>query len=148
MNSKVVSILNHPTSSLTKGSILKQDFKEALKAWRRSAWERLSPSSSSWSTRSFKLAKSHPGIGEISPPPSEGAVITQGGTAAERIDLLEARIQNLETMLKSVDKRLNSLMNVRDEKDAVVLELFKLLKSSMESRYDTLLNVARIKAKN
>ena len=88
------------------------------------------------------------GINEISPPPSEGAIITQGGTAAERIDLLEARIQNLETMLKSVDKRLNSLMNVRDEKDAVVLELFKLLKSSMESRYDTLLNVARIKAKN
>lgn len=80
--------------------------------------------------------------------PSEAAMPTDVGTGTERIDALEARIQNLETMLKSVDKRLNALMNVRDEKDAVVLELFKLLKSSMESRYDTLLNVARIKAKN
>lgn len=61
----------------------------------------------------------------------------------ERVEAMEARIQNLETMFKSIDKRLHSLMNVRDEKDAVVLELFKMLKSSMESRYESLLHIAR-----
>jgi general secretion pathway protein A len=59
-----------------------------------------------------------------------------------RIEALEARIQNLETMFKSIDKRLHSLMNVRDEKDVVVLELFKMLKTSMESRYESLMNIA------
>jgi len=81
-------------------------------------------------------------------PPLSDFVPNEEGAGAARIDALEARIQNLEAVLKSVDKRLNSLLNIRDEKDAVVLELFKLLKSSMESRYDTLLHVARIKAKN
>lgn len=65
----------------------------------------------------------------------------QGGSSV-RIEALEARIQNLETMFKSIDKRLHSLMNVRDEKDVVVLELFKLLKTSMESRYESLMNIA------
>ena len=59
-----------------------------------------------------------------------------------RIEALEARIQNLETMFKSIDKRLHSLMNVRDEKDVVVLELFKMLKTSMESRYESLMTIA------
>ncbi|MGD8837621.1 MAG: AAA family ATPase [Desulfobacteraceae bacterium] len=62
--------------------------------------------------------------------------------AALRIEALEARIQNLETMFKSVDKRLHSLMNIRDEKDVVVLELFKMLKTSMESRYESLMTIA------
>ena len=61
----------------------------------------------------------------------------------ERVEALEARIQNLETMFRSIDKRLHSLMNIRDEKDAVVLELFKMLKSSMESRYESLIHIAR-----
>ena len=65
------------------------------------------------------------------------------GVSADRIEALEARILNLETMFRSIDKRLHSLMNIRDEKDVVVLELFKLLKSSMESRYESLMNIAR-----
>jgi general secretion pathway protein A len=65
------------------------------------------------------------------------------GSAAERFEVLEARIQNLETMFKSIYKRLYSLMNIRDEKDAVVLELFKMLKSSMESRYESLIHIAQ-----
>jgi len=85
---------------------------------------------------------------ESESPPSASLMPNENGVSLQRIDALESRIQNLETMLKSIDKRLNSLMNVRDEKDAVVLELFKLLKSSMENRYDTLLHVARIKTKN
>jgi general secretion pathway protein A len=60
----------------------------------------------------------------------------------ERVEALEARIQNLEMMFRSIDKRLHSLMNARDEKDVVVLELFKMLKSSMESRYKSLINIA------
>jgi general secretion pathway protein A len=65
------------------------------------------------------------------------------GAAEERFEVLEARIQNLEIMFKSIDKRLHSLMNIRDEKDAVVLELFKMLKSSMESRYESLMHIAQ-----
>jgi general secretion pathway protein A len=65
------------------------------------------------------------------------------GASSERFEVLEARIQNLETMFKSIDKRLHSLMNIRDEKDVVVLELFKMLKSSMESRYESLMHIAQ-----
>jgi general secretion pathway protein A len=65
------------------------------------------------------------------------------GASGERFEVLEARIQNLETMFKSIDKRLHSLMNIRDEKDVVVLELFKMLKSSMESRYEALMHIAQ-----
>jgi general secretion pathway protein A len=71
----------------------------------------------------------------ISPPE-----IQEGSSV--RIEALEARIQNLETMFKSIDKRLHALMNVRDEKDIIVLELFKMLKTSMESRYESLMNIA------
>ena len=80
-------------------------------------------------------------------PPTEPSAPGVGGVQSERVEVLEARIRNLETMLKSVDKRLYSLMKMRDEKDKIVLELFKLLKSSMEDRYDTLLHVARGKTK-
>ncbi len=74
------------------------------------------------------------------PPKTES---NEGQTiSGERIELLEARIQNLETMFRSIDKRLHSLMNIRDEKDVVVLELFKMLKSSMESRYESLTRIA------
>lgn len=76
-----------------------------------------------------------------SPPDTVTPGVT--GPVGERIEALEARLQNLEVMFKSIDKRLHSLMNVRDEKDVVVLELFKLLKSSMESRYESLMHIAR-----
>jgi general secretion pathway protein A len=68
------------------------------------------------------------------------------GVSVDRMESLEARIQNLETMFKSIDKRLHSLRNVRDEKDVVVLELFKMLKTSMENRYESLMNIARTQA--
>jgi len=68
------------------------------------------------------------------------------GVSVDRIESLEARIQNLETMFRSIDKRLHSLMNVRDEKDVVVLELFKMLKTSMDNRYESLMNIARTQA--
>ena len=76
------------------------------------------------------------------PPPASSLPVGQGASG-ERIDALEARIQNLETMFKSIDKRLHSLMNVRDEKDVVVLELFKMLKTNMENRYESLMHIAR-----
>ena len=81
---------------------------------------------------------------EQSALPSKTTRLTDGqGVSGERIEALEARIQNLEAMFKSIDKRLHSLMNIRDEKDVVVLELFKMLKSSMESRYESLMHIAR-----
>jgi general secretion pathway protein A len=77
------------------------------------------------------------------PMPAESALATTEGPVNDRMEVLEARIQNLETMFKSIDKRLHALMNVRDEKDVVVLELFKLLKTSMENRYESLMNIAQ-----
>jgi general secretion pathway protein A len=76
-------------------------------------------------------------------PQSATPTAVMQGASVDRIESLEARIQNLETMFKSLDKRLHSLMNVRDEKDVVVLELFKMLKTSMESRYESLMHIAR-----
>ena len=69
----------------------------------------------------------------------------QGGSS-EKIESLEARVDNLETMLNNIDKRLEYLTNMRDEKDTVVLELFKLLKNSMENRYNTLMYLAKKKS--
>jgi general secretion pathway protein A len=80
---------------------------------------------------------------EQSTAPVATALPDGQGVSVDRIESLEARIQNLETMFKSIDKRLHSLMNVRDEKDIVVLELFKMLKTSMENRYESLMNFAR-----
>jgi general secretion pathway protein A len=82
---------------------------------------------------------------EQSALPSRTTLLTDGqdGVSGERIEALEARIQNLEAMFKSIDKRLHSLMNIKDEKDVVVLELFKMLKSSMESRYKSLIHISR-----
>jgi general secretion pathway protein A len=77
------------------------------------------------------------------PMPAESVLATTEGPVNDRLEVLEARIQNLETMFKSIDKRLHALMNVRDEKDVVVLELFKLLKTSMENRYESLMNIAQ-----
>ena len=77
------------------------------------------------------------------PMPTESALAAAEGPVNDRFEVLEARIQNLETMFKSIDKRLHALMNVRDEKDVVVLELFKLLKTSMENRYESLMNIAQ-----
>ena len=70
----------------------------------------------------------------------------QGGGSSEKLEMLEARVDNLETMLNNIDKRLEYLMNIRDEKDTVVLELFKLLKNSMENRYNTLMYLAKKKS--
>jgi general secretion pathway protein A len=81
------------------------------------------------------------------PIPAESALVAAEGPVNDRFEVLEARIQNLETMFKSIDKRLHALMNVRDEKDVVVLELFKLLKTSMENRYESLMNIAQSQIK-
>ncbi len=66
------------------------------------------------------------------------------GDALERINILEVRLNNLETLFKSIDQRLNYLMTTREERDAIVLELFKMLKSSMHERYETLLKIKKI----
>lgn len=80
--------------------------------------------------------------------PGQGSrAFNRRGLPAERLETLEVRVQNLETMLKHMEKRLNTLSAVRDEKDEVILELFKLLKNSLENRYSMLMNAARIKSK-
>ena len=56
-----------------------------------------------------------------------------------RFQLMQRRIRLIENMAAKLDQRLNALEKKREERDTIVLELFKMLKNCMESRFDTLL---------
>ncbi len=58
---------------------------------------------------------------------------------------MEQRIGQLEGMVDNMAQRLNKLSKAKDERDAIILELFKMLKNSMESRVDTLVQFSRYK---
>lgn len=54
---------------------------------------------------------------------------------------VEQRIKLIENRLDYMDQRLTILSKNREERDQVVLELFKMLKNSLNSRVKTLLNI-------
>jgi general secretion pathway protein A len=56
----------------------------------------------------------------------------------DRLQSLQRRIRSLENVVGSLDQRLSALNQKRDERDTVVLELFKMLKDSLECRSDML----------
>ncbi|MCD6185113.1 MAG: AAA family ATPase [Deltaproteobacteria bacterium] len=55
----------------------------------------------------------------------------------DRMKLMEEKIHNIDNLLVNLDKRLLSLTDKKEDRDIVVVELFKLLKKSMEDRFDT-----------
>ena len=56
----------------------------------------------------------------------------------DRLQLMQRRIRLIENMVGNLDQRLNALAKKREERDTIVLELFKMLKDSMERRFNTL----------
>ncbi len=85
-------------------------------------------------TSSEKKAPSLPLIESTIPEQSEN-----------RFQLLDRKIAMLETMVDNMEQKLITLINKRDERDNIILELFKMLKNNMESRANTLFQFSRFK---
>ena len=80
--------------------------------------------------------------GEPSSTPLEGVI---SGQLENRLEEMSRRIRLLEDMVGGIDQRVNSLVQKKDERDTIVLELFKMLKNSMESRLYVLRQLDRFK---
>ena len=65
--------------------------------------------------------------------------------ADNRLKLVEQRISLLESMVDNMAQKLNKLSQKKDERDAIILDLFKMLKKSMESRIHTLIQFTNYK---
>ena len=48
--------------------------------------------------------------------------------------MIERRFSLIESMVSNMDQKLNILSKKRDERDSIVLELFKMLQNSLETR--------------
>jgi len=70
--------------------------------------------------------------------PMEGVIV---GQLENRFVDMERRIRQLEDMIGHMGHRLNTLVQKKDERDTIVLELFRMLKNSMESRLNGLKQV-------
>ena len=64
-----------------------------------------------------------------------------------RLQLMERRIRELENNVGNIDQRINLLAHKRDERDIIILEILKMLKNSMESRWNVLLRFNQFKKK-
>jgi len=80
--------------------------------------------------------------GAPSLPPMEFSIPEQ---SESRFRLLDRKIALLESMVDNMEQKLNSLVNKKDERDTIIIELFKMLKNSMESRAHTLFQVSCFK---
>jgi general secretion pathway protein A len=72
------------------------------------------------------------------PSPPDRSIITE--QVEERLRSMEQRISLIESMIDSMSRSINILTGKRSERDAIVIELFKMLKDSMDSRINTLVN--------
>jgi general secretion pathway protein A len=87
----------------------------------------------------------------ISQIPYEGVeAIGTGGIETpsfwqDQIDLVDKKVGAIEERLNHIENELKKILNYKDEKDAVVVELFKMLKKNMEDRLNTLLEIIRLK---
>ncbi len=56
---------------------------------------------------------------------------------SDKMRLMEEKIHNIDNLLVNLDKRLLSLTEKKEDRDVVVVELFKMLKKSIEDRFNT-----------
>ncbi len=78
----------------------------------------------------------HPSAGNADSKPSQG-----------RLQRMERRIDLLENLVCSMDQRINILASKKEEQNAMVLELFNSLKTTMESRLSILVKFLRFRKK-
>jgi general secretion pathway protein A len=69
------------------------------------------------------------------------------GLVKERINLLEHKISRLEEVCDNLNQLLGDFSQKRDEKDAMIVELLKLLKNSMDSRFQLINHVSDMSKK-
>jgi general secretion pathway protein A len=81
-------------------------------------------------------ARPHPSVGNAVSKPPLG-----------RLQRMEKRIDLLENLVCSMDQRINVLASKKEERDAMVLELFSSLKTTMESRLSILVKFLRSRKK-
>jgi aspartate carbamoyltransferase regulatory subunit len=58
------------------------------------------------------------------------------------------RLEGLENRLNHIEKQIDHIKNYRDERDVIVVDLFKMLKENMENRLKTLLEFVRLQKKD
>ena len=80
-------------------------------------------------------------------PVSATPETTVSAQTENRLKLIEQRISLIEAMADNMAQRLHRLSKNKDARDAIVIELFKMLKSSMESRMNTLVQIIRYRNK-
>ncbi|MBW1798141.1 MAG: AAA family ATPase [Deltaproteobacteria bacterium] len=80
--------------------------------------------------------------GETSSAPTEDVI---SGSLENRLGEMERRIRLMEDVVGGMGQRVDNLVQKKNERDTIVLELFKMLKKSMESRFNALRQVDRLK---
>jgi general secretion pathway protein A len=88
-----------------------------------------------------------PDQSETPPVLAAPAVPILSGEAEGRLSLLEKRLALLENVVASLDQKLERMDHTRNGRDTIMLELFKVLKESMESRFGTLMRLGELKRK-
>jgi general secretion pathway protein A len=81
--------------------------------------------------------------GGLTGPASSNAGNGNGHSGA-RIDLLEQKIIQLEGLCGNLKDVLENVSHKRDEKDAIIIELLKMLKSNIDSRYRVLQQISEM----
>ena len=80
--------------------------------------------------------------GEPSSAPMEDVI---SGSLENRLGEMERRIRLIEDVVGGMGQRVDNLVQKKNERDTIVLDLFKMLKKSMESRFNALRQVDRLK---
>jgi len=80
--------------------------------------------------------------GETSPAPVEDLI---SGSLENRLGEMERRLRLIEDVVGGMGQRVDHLVQKKNERDTIVLELFKMLKKNMESRFHALRQVDRLK---
>ena len=82
--------------------------------------------------------------GEPSSAPTEDLI---SGSLENRLGEMERRIRLMEDVVGGMGQRVDNLVQKKNERDTIVLELFKMLKKSMESRFNVLRQLDQLKKK-
>jgi len=78
---------------------------------------------------------------------SDPNVIPVPSSWQSQFDTVVNRLEGLENRLNHIEKQIDNIKNYRDERDVIVVDLFKMLKENMENRLKTLLEIVRLQKK-
>ncbi len=67
------------------------------------------------------------------------------GISDNRLQLVEKRIEMLEKTTVTIEEKMNDLITKRRKRDTIVIELFKMLKNSLESRMNVISKIDKLK---